>query len=133
MGEKNIFPLNETTYVSTWKSDSLFAAFLKIKNEVFKQDYNHEAVYYKELDLLHVQNGKHSAVAGSVLGGQVEAEVMSISDMFSEVETDGTHWYCFNHIQNNKIVGIVPDYRIAVLYELAKRKYKILKENKMKR
>lgn len=92
VGSKMIYPtqktgkiekmsLNEWTYIATWKSRSLIDTFFKVRRTGFKQNSNHDGYYYKELDLLYVYNGRHSATVGTVLGGEMEVEVVSIEDM----------------------------------------------------
>lgn len=118
--------LNEETYISTWKPISLVKVFKTIKNKGFKANGNHRARYYQELDLLHVYNGKHSATVGTVLGGSVPAEIVSISHLYDKIETDGVYWYCPDSIQSDKRVGKTSDFRVALLYHLSKMKYELV-------
>lgn len=122
------FPLNEQTYISTWKPISLLDIFKDVKKTGFKADCNHRARYYQELDWLQVYNGKHSATAGTVLGGLVPAEIVSIKNMYDHIWTDGAYWYCPESFGEDKRVWKTIDFRVAVLYELSKDKYELLKQ-----
>lgn len=127
--EERDYPLNEETYISTWKPRSLVKAFKTIKNRCFKANDNHRARYYKELDLLHVYNGKHSATAGTVLGGSVPAQLVSISHLYDKIETDGVYWYCPDSFKSDKRMWKTSDFRVALLYELSKMKYELVNSN----
>lgn len=119
-GDKVTRKLDEKTYISTRKTDRLLRAFLSIVNKGFKEDKNnHWSYYYPEIDLLHVYNGKHSSVVGTVIGGEIEAIVVSIEKLVENgVVTDGAYWYCPVSAEVDKRIGIVSDFRIALLYEL---------------
>ncbi len=127
--EERDYPLNEETYISTWEPKSLVKVFKTIKNKGFKTDGNHRARYYQELDLLHVYNGKHSATAGTVLGGSVPAEIVSISHLYDKIETDGVYWYCPDSFQSDKRMWKTSDFRVALLYQLSKMKYELVNSN----
>lgn len=143
VGSKMIYPtqktgkiekmsLNEWTYIATWKSRSLIDTFFKVRRTGFKQNSNHDGYYYKELDLLYVYNGRHSATVGTVLGGEMEVEVVSIEEMYKQnIVTDGAYWYCFSVWNNDKRIGDIDDFRIAVLYELSRQKWLLENKGKM--
>ncbi|MFS1663437.1 DUF6710 family protein [Streptococcus sp. zg-JUN1979] len=133
-GEEKEFTLNEQTYISTWKPKSLLKSFFDIRKTGFKQNGNHEAYYYKELDLLHVYNGLHSSLAGSMSSGVVKAKVVSIEHLFDMLETDGVYWYCYQSIKDDKrLRGKVINFRLAFLFELARIKYELEKYGKTDR
>ncbi|MEX2803872.1 DUF6710 family protein [Streptococcus sp. H31] len=116
--------LDEWAYIATWKANSLIDSFFKVRKTGFKQNRTHDGYYYKELDLLYVYNGRHSATAGSVLGGEIEVEVVSIEEMYRQnITTDGAYWYCFSVWKDDKRIGDIDDFRIAVLYELGRQKW----------
>ena len=45
--------------------------------------------------------------------------------IFEHIRTDGLHWYSTH---NNIQLGEVYDFRVAIIYEIAKIKYNLLKQ-----
>lgn len=102
---------------------------LSLNPFVYKKT-NHKVNYYVELGLSHVDGGKHSIGAGIVYKkGIILAREVSLAKMFPHVYTDGRYW--FNQHTNNPLKVRdeslkVFDFRIAILYELAKLKNLLL-------
>lgn len=83
---------------------------------------NHWGYYYSYLDFCFVYNGIHSVSAGDYFQkGFIVVPEIDVSKIFPHIYTDGEFW--FNTHTNEKL-SLVWDFRIAILYEIAK-----LKEN----
>ena len=111
-----------TDYVITfpWDPERITRNLFNLKGQQFKNDENHQARYYKELDLCLVHNGRHSTTMGLYKNeGQIMASTISIASLFDYYTTDGAHWYGRDKVKLNP----VEDFRFALLFELAKRKY----------
>ena len=82
--------------------------------------------YYKELNICQVMNGNHSIAAGIYTEkGTVLAKIVDMKPLFENLKTDGAYYYS---IHNNTIIEEVQDFRIAVIFEIAKMKYKLENE-----
>lgn len=82
--------------------------------------------YFKELNLLFVNDGRHHASA-AITGGEdfdISASVYEIGDMFNSVETNGFEWKCAGESPYP-----VPDIRLALIFHLAKQRYLRQKKN----
>jgi hypothetical protein len=96
-------------------------AYLRDKKFCFQKN-NHGAFYYPEVNICYVHNGRHLAsIAISKNDGKIKAEKISLKPLFSNVRTDGCKWYS-THAEIE--LGEVSDFRFALLFELAKMKYK---------
>ncbi len=110
--------------VLSWNRERLKKS---IKN-IFKNDFeyhssNHLANYFSHIDVCYVDNGTHSISSG--IGhkkGFIEAVYCDTSKFFEHLHTDGVYWY--NSHNNNKISDLF-DFRIGILYEIAKIRSKI--------
>ncbi|MEW6048423.1 MAG: DUF6710 family protein, partial [Bacillota bacterium] len=81
---------------------------------------NHRAHYFSPLGICYVSNGKHSVAAGvGHKRGYVEAVEHDVSVLFDHVYTDGRYWYSRH---SGERLGLVHDFRIGVLFELARQK-----------
>jgi len=84
---------------------------------------NHLAYYFDYVDICYAYNGTHSISAG--LGhrqGTIEAEKFDVTLLFNHVYTDGCCWYSKH---NGERLGELFDFRIGVIYEIARIKYGI--------
>lgn len=98
-----------------------------IKN-IYKSDFeyhasNHLAYYFSHIDICYAYNGTHSISSG--IGhkkGFIEAVYCDTSKLFEHLHTDGVNWY--NSHNNNKLTDLF-DFRVGILYEIAKLRYKI--------
>lgn len=92
------------------------------------QENNHYAFYYNYIDLCYVYNGLHSITAGIYhKQGFIKAQECNLPDFFDHFYTDGLNWY---NSYTNSIIGDVWDFRLSIIFEVAKLKYKL--ENKLK-
>ena len=99
----------------------------QIKN-IYHNDFiniksNHMAYYFPYIELCYVYNGKHSISSGIIHNkGTIEVEQYDITELFPHINTDGRSWY---NSHNNEKIGEVVDFRVAIIYEIAKMKYNI--------
>lgn len=92
------------------------------KNGFKYMEHNHKAFYYSDIDLCYVHSGNHSITTGIIKReGTIKAEEYDIKRLFSVLTTDGLNWYINGEKQLNRVF----DFRIAILYELAKIKYNL--------
>lgn len=88
---------------------------------------NIRANYYKELGVCYVWNGLHHVAAGAVnRQGSIMAKAYSIAHLFPHVDTDGYRW--LNSHNGNPLDVPYNDYRINILYGLAKKKWSSLQD-----
>lgn len=122
---KTISLADECVWVMPWDRVRLKYSILNIFKTDFEYDEsNHKAYYYKQLDICHVTNGNHSISSGTVYRkGYIKAQVVDISKMFDHVHTDGKCWY--NSHDGTKLRD-VDDFRIAIMFETAKMKHRLL-------
>lgn len=104
--------------------------YKKMIKTLSKEDFkfykiNHFAEYYVPLDICFVTNGHHSIAAGcGYKKGWIEAKEIDITPLFEKIHTDGQNWY---ESATGKLIFDVPDFRIAILFEIARMKYKLQK------
>ena len=105
-----------------------FGALKTVIREGFRQSKgDYRGFFYEELKLIVITNGLHHSSIASLMGaGSAKVMFVRLADYFDKLTTDGAHWYFNDEIQ--KLVDDVGDYRIAVLYELAKRKHQLCKD-----
>lgn len=127
-GTKVIDLKESDVIVLPWNRDRFNNAIIGLKNQDFKYDkLNHMAYYYQELDICFVYNGLHSISAGvGYEKGEISASLVKIDKLFDKIYTDGLFWY--NSHTDEKLVTMhgdikVQDFRIAILFELARMKY----------
>ncbi|SHH59675.1 hypothetical protein SAMN02745180_00570 [Sporanaerobacter acetigenes DSM 13106] len=83
---------------------------------------NHRGYYFSDIDLCYVYNGNHSIATGIIKKtGQIRVKEYDIKNLFKDLTTDGLNWY----INGEKQLIKVFDFRISILYELAKTKYNL--------
>ena len=79
---------------------------------------SHFARYYKEIDVCYVWNGLHSVGMGVYRGeGELKANQVSLEKAFPHMDTAGENWI---NVHTGETLMKVHDFRIAILYELAK-------------
>lgn len=128
-----------------WKHNRYEDILKKLKNEPFEYDpENHKARYYDYINLTCAYNGLHSLGAGSYMGeGKITADFVDTTKIFPfiNVENDLSFTYNQNAVRAFFEKGDMPldleknldirvygtDYRLVLIYELAKRKYCIEK------
>lgn len=88
----------------------------------FRQTYGYyTGLFYEELNLIVITNGLHHTSIASLLDtGSANVGRIRLSDYFGVLKTDGERWYRGEGAERQ--VSQVGDYRIAVLYELARRR-----------
>ena len=122
--EKDVDLSENCVLVLPWNRDRLRNSIKNIyKNEFKYHSSNHLAYYYTHVDICYAYNGLHSISSG--IGhkkGFIKASERDVSRLFNHVHTDGLYWF---NAHNNEKIGEVFDFRIAILYELAKIKYKL--------
>ena len=113
--------------VLPWRRTSMKNTILNIFKNKFEFDkYNHKAHYFSHVDICYVHNGKHSIASGIVhKKGHIEASEWDVSRLFKHVYTDGRSWY--NSHNNDKLDDLF-DFRVGIIFELAKMKYKVEKD-----
>lgn len=78
-------------------------------------------ILYPELKLAVIENGRHHTAAAWLKGtASADLTVMPLLSFFDQLTTDGAYW---EFPGKGKLRG--GEYRIAVLYELARRKWKL--------
>lgn len=134
---KKRIDLSETvTIVIPWKRLKMRDAIINVAKKGFIYDeQNHSPAYYfTDMDLCYVLSGNHHIASGIIQkSGYIEADVYDMTQLFSHVSTEGECWFnahtnerlAFTGVFNRETYEIVLDFRIAVLYELARMKYSI--------
>lgn len=145
LGNKNnLDPVNKrqvdfsetVTIVIPWKGSRMGNAIIDIAREGFIYDEQEHlpAYYFSEIDLCYVLSGNHHISAGIIQeSGYVEADVYDITKLFDHVLTDGECWFNAHTGKRLKFVDVfkretymtVFDFRVAVIYELARMKYRV--------
>lgn len=108
---------------STSKGHRLIKHIVARFDDEYKQTSNHNICFYNYINLGVVLNGRHST-ASAIYHRKwfAKADLYDFTKLFSCTSTDGVEWYS---ITANKEIGFVRDYRYAVLFEAAKRKFQI--------
>ncbi|GGK23239.1 hypothetical protein GCM10010965_15050 [Caldalkalibacillus thermarum] len=114
---------DDCVWVMPWRRQSLKDWVLNIFKTDFKYDKdNHMAYYFTHINVCQVYNGTHSVSAGIAhRKGSIEAIECDLSRMFDHVHTDGVAWY---NAHDGSKLGDVFDFRLAIMYEVAKLKYR---------
>lgn len=110
--------------VLPWHRERMINSVKRIFLNGFKfHKENHLAYYFPYVDFCYAYNGNHSIASGIVYkNGYVEAKVCDVSKLFKHVYTDGKTWY--NSHDKSKLTSVF-DFRVGIIYELAKLKYRI--------
>lgn len=108
---------------STFKGKSLIRHLEARAEDDFIGTSNHLAKFFSYIDMGVIYNGRHSAAAAMYYKkGSIKASLCDFPLLFSSTCTDGFEWY--SNIAG-KAMGQVVDYRYAVMYEIAKRRFRI--------
>lgn len=133
--EKTISLSDVVTIVIPWKGNRFKDKLLRIQKSGFryKEEDHSPAYYFKELNLCYVLQGNHSIASGIIQkNGEIKANVYSIEPLFKNVnigiEKDGLYWVNSNNDQplTKSLYGEkrkVFDFRVAVLYEMVRKKH----------
>ena len=124
--DKKINLKKDTIIAVPYRRERKMNAILYLKNNIFKyMEDNHMGKYYEIVDIAYIYNGIHSISSGIELNKDSDItvkEVVNVSELFPHIYTDGVEWINFH---NNKPIYKVIDFRIAILFELARLKYNI--------
>ncbi len=102
----------------TYDSDKLSKAISQVFLQGFRQINNYTGTYYPDINLVVVENGRHHLSAAAVKNsGSAKLQICDLKEAFSVLKTDGAYWY-----SDGSSPDQVFDYRVAVLYELARLK-----------
>ena len=108
---------------STSKGNSIITHLKARLDDDYKQSCNHRVKFFSYIDFGVVYNGVHSTTSAMYYKkGTLNAELCDFPRLFSSTTTNGVEW---QSTTANKNMGLVRDYRYAVLYEIAKRKFGI--------
>lgn len=107
-----------------WKQESYYNQAINLKYNDFEYySSSHECCYFPYVDICYVLNANHSISSASAYKkGSLMEYCYDIVPLFENVCTDGLKWYS-SHTRIE--MGSVWDFRTAVIFELAKMKYKL--------
>lgn len=115
----------DSIMVWPWKFEKIRDSFLKLNHQNFETtEDRHKAIFFQGIELTCVYKGFHSVLTGMGLkkGNIIAREVYDICELFPHVDTDGVKW--INH-HTKEIIQRVPDFRFAILYQLARMKFEL--------
>lgn len=124
-GERSVSLANDCVLTLPWNRYSTRNCILGVFTNGFQFDKgDHEAEYFTHVDIYCVKRGYHSIAAGVVYkNGSVQAKEYDVSRLFKHMHTDGEFWY---NSHNKQKLGAVFDFRVGIIYEIAKLKHQIL-------
>lgn len=122
---------NNQVVSAVWNQGKWLGAVRTVLKEGFRQSEGYYTGYlYKELNLIVIKNGlHHTSIASLINAGSAKVQIIHLSDYFERLTTDGAYWF-YNDGAEQKTEE-VGDYRIAVLYELARRREAVAGEAKL--
>lgn len=113
----------DVVVASVSKGNSLIKHLESRLDDKYIQTSSHTAKFFNYINLGIIYNGIHSTSSAMYYkSGIVTANICEFTRLFETTTTDGVEWW--SEIKNQSM-GLLRDYRYAVLYEVAKRKYKI--------
>lgn len=120
--EENIKFEGHNIAACVWDPARLLGSVKTVLQSGFRQTYGYyTGLYYEELNLIVITNGLHHTSIASLLDtGSAKVGRIRLADYFGVLKTDGERWYRGEGAERQ--VSQVGDYRIAVLYELARRR-----------
>lgn len=109
----------------TWLVDRMAGSIYDVLKAGFQQTQStYTGIFYEELGMVVITNGIHHLAAAAHRGmGSAQLDYVRLADYFDTLSTDGAFFTSTAHptVQPMR----VKDYRIAVIYEFAKRKARI--------
>lgn len=115
-GTENLSLSGVNVVSDTYACKKLVDAIGHIKTAGFRQINNYTGTYYPEINLAVIENGRHHLSVAMVHNlGSAQLRICSLRKAFGYITTDGAFWYTEGFQRHP-----VPDYRIAVLFELAR-------------
>lgn len=135
-GERTISLATDCVLTVPWEKGRLIHAVIASAKEAFRYDSkNQKAYYYHPVGICYIHNGKHS-IAANVFHkkGTIQALEYDITALFPHVTTNGVHWLNAHTGEVMELSAIEPkkkvaDFRVAILYEVAKMKWNLLHED----
>lgn len=126
--EKRTIPVNLNKHgsivVSAWNHKRMADILPVVYSKGFSADDNHKAIYYSDINIAVVYSGNHSISAGVFYGsGSINARLFDVSKLYDHLDTDGVHWI---NRHTNRIISNTPSEHIAILYEISRRKKRLL-------
>jgi hypothetical protein len=105
-----------------WDSEKLIKAIYSVFKNGFRQDWqSFNGELYPEIKLAVIANGQHHLTAARLkANASADLRIRPLEPYFDKLTTDGAVWHFTD--QQDERVG---EYRIAVLYELARQKYQL--------
>lgn len=121
---KEIDLSNDCIFALPWRDISVISTVSMLSEIDFEYiEGNHGALFYYPINICYVHNGNHSISAGMhYKKGKIKADFCDITPLFSNVYTDGASWY---NIHTNNVIEELYDFRIGLLFEVAKMRYNI--------
>lgn len=123
-GKRTVDLATDCVLVLPWDKQRMKKSIMTVFRNDFEFDRrNHITEYYSHVDLCYVRNCKHTIASG--IGhkkGSIQAEEYDVSRLFEHVSTDGGYWY---NSHNNQKLGTVFDFRVGIIYEIARMKHQI--------
>ena len=115
---------NNCIFALPWRSISVISTVNMLSEIDFEYiEGSHGALYFNPYDVCYVHNGIHSISAGMHFKkGKIVADYCDITPLFSNISTDGASWY---NIHTNTVIEELCDFRIGLLFEVAKMKYNV--------
>lgn len=113
---------NYNVITCPWDTRKLLNAVHSVFETGFRQDWaSYNGVLYPEINLAIISNGRHHLTAARTMSNaSADLTIYSLEPVFNKLETDGAYW-----IFPDKSNYPVEEYRIAVLYELARQKHSL--------
>ena len=128
--DKKIYINKDSMVVIPWSYDRFSKSVKTLSKAEFEfQENNHYGRYYDYIDISYVVSGRHSVSSGIGLNKNGYIEIKEKSNtrlLFKHIYSDGVNWI---NIHNGKIINKLFDYRIGILFELARLKY-IIESNR---
>ncbi|GGK36958.1 hypothetical protein GCM10010965_32310 [Caldalkalibacillus thermarum] len=113
---KKIDPLDDCVWVMPRRWQKLKDRFVSLFE---RNKDNCKAYFYTHINVCQI----HAVNVGTVSKkGSIIAQVCDLSRLFDHVYTDGDVWY---NAHNNEKLGDVFDFRLAIMYELARQKHQL--------
>ncbi|MEZ0536010.1 DUF6710 family protein [Caldicellulosiruptoraceae bacterium PP1] len=111
------YPYNREKYVKNIRTIS--------KEPFIYKNNNHTAYYFSQVNICYIANGYHSIASGIMCNkGKIKAKKIDITPLYDYVYTNGVYWY---NTHTNNILTTLTDFRIGILYEIAKIKNNLAK------
>lgn len=120
--------LKDTCVITVpWSRDRMKRAIeeLNVQDFIFHST-NHYSTYYTPIEVCYIESGGHSIAAGiGYKKGEIISKKVDVSKAFPHLFSDGAYWY---NTHTKKRLNPVYDFRVALLFELAKLKDKQLND-----